>query len=218
MTEPLVDKAFQDPRHELVGGAPELLGPWQLNLLVDLGLQRNDSLLDLGCGTLRAGLHFIAHLVSARYTGAEPREELLEIGRELVTVSGLQSHLPRLLSVDELDRSRERYDWILTHSVLNHLDAPQIVATVARVHALLAPKGRWVSTICFDENAPGVVGGEPHGRRRGEFWRSTTNPGWFRETLRDHDLEMCAVKLPPHPRGMDVFVATFSTFDKEPSP
>ena len=40
---------FLDAGHELVGGDPATFGPWQLELLVRLGLDKDSSLLDLGC-------------------------------------------------------------------------------------------------------------------------------------------------------------------------
>lgn len=193
--------------HYLVGGDPGTMGPWQLNWLLSLGLHADSSLLDLGCGTLRGGLHFIRFLAPGRYHGADPHPELLALGAELVLRAGLTGNAPELLTLEALDASRARYDWILTQSVLNHLDEQGLIATVSRVARLLMPDGRWASTIRFDERVSRVEPGRPHGRRPQEYWRSLANPSWLEQVLAKHGLYMQRTHEPRHPRGMDLFVA-----------
>jgi SAM-dependent methyltransferase len=198
---------FLDPVHDAVGGAPEWLGPWQLDLLVGLGLRREHTLLDLGCGTLRGGLHFIRHLEVGRYLGVDVSLELLATGARLLAKTSLQNKLPRLMSITELDHTSHEVDWVLTQSVLNHLDETEILATVRRASGALRPGGQWVSTICFDSAVDRVTAGEPHGRRVGEYWRSLTNPTWFRSVLADFGFSMEVLRAAHHPRGHDVFVS-----------
>jgi len=206
MTTPLED-AYADPRHELVGGAPDVFGPWQLALLVGLGMRPEHRLLDLGCGTLRAGLHFIDFLDPGRYVGADPQRDLLDIGEELIASSGLRAKSPSVVELKDLAAENGVFDWILTHSVLNHLDADGVVGVVRVVDRLLAPQGRWVSTIRFDASVPVVEPGKPHGRREGEYWRAVANPRWLDVVFESVGLVRAPADVLPHPRGMDVFVA-----------
>lgn len=183
------------------------MGPWQLDLLLRLGLDQDATLLDLGCGTLRGGLHFIRFLRPGRYHGAEVDEDMLARGARLVSLAGLDEKAPRLMSLVALDAQALSLDWVLTQSVLNHLDEHGTVATVGRVSRSLGPEGRWVSTACFDAKVERVEAGAVHGRRPREFWRSLTNPRWFRGVLDRCGLYMEEVGDAAHPRGLDVFVA-----------
>jgi len=198
---------FLDPCHDLVGGAPAMMGPWQLDLLVRRGLTVDATLLDLGCGTLRGGLHFIRFLGDGRYFGADVDRELLAMGAVLVSRAGLDHKAPSLMTIDALDARRAQYDWVLTQSVLNHLDAEDTIATVRRVARALAPGGRWVSTVRFDHTVERVRPGKAHGRRPDEYWRSLTNPEWLQGVLAACGLHFDLIRDAAHPRGMDVFEA-----------
>ena len=50
----------------------DFMGATQFRLLSTLGLRANHSLLDFGCGMLRAGRLFISYLVSGKYFSIEP--------------------------------------------------------------------------------------------------------------------------------------------------
>ena len=60
--------------------------PWgmlQFDFLVAQGLKPEHYLLDVGCGPLRAGVHFMAYLEAGHYFGVEKRADLLEAGRDV---------------------------------------------------------------------------------------------------------------------------------------
>ena len=52
----------------------------QFGLLTALGLREDHALLDIGCGSLRAGRLFIVYLRPGRYVGIEPEQWLLDEG------------------------------------------------------------------------------------------------------------------------------------------
>ena len=58
----------------------DLVGAMQFNLLTNLGLREEHYLLDIGCGSLRAGKLLIPYLVPGRYFGIEPERWLIEEG------------------------------------------------------------------------------------------------------------------------------------------
>ena len=74
------------------GGDYDLKGAMQLTLLYSLGLRAEHRLLDIGCGSLRAGRFIIPYLNAGGYTGLEPNTWLIdeaiekEIGRDVLDI------------------------------------------------------------------------------------------------------------------------------------
>ncbi|MDP6144025.1 MAG: hypothetical protein QGF49_07785, partial [Candidatus Marinimicrobia bacterium] len=70
----------------------DFMGATQFRLLSTLGLRANHSLLDFGCGSLRAGRLFLTYLDEGAYFGIEPNKWLIEdaiknqIGKDLATL------------------------------------------------------------------------------------------------------------------------------------
>ena len=71
----------------------DLMGATQFNLLTSLGLRENHTVLDYGCGSLRAGRFIMLYLFKGNYYCVEPYDSLLrdainfEIGRDLLSIS-----------------------------------------------------------------------------------------------------------------------------------
>jgi SAM-dependent methyltransferase len=79
----------------------DYLGRLQLDYLVERGLEPAHHLLDVGCGPLRAGVHFIRYLEPGHYAGVDRRPELLEAGRTVeLPRHGLEGKEPVLLASD----------------------------------------------------------------------------------------------------------------------
>jgi hypothetical protein len=70
----------------------DLIGAAQFALLYALGLRAHHRLLDLGCGSLRAGRMLISYLDAGGYTGVDPNRWLIdaaidnELGRDILAV------------------------------------------------------------------------------------------------------------------------------------
>jgi len=103
----VAERRFDDPArvHEfveakkhrsLVGQAWDTHGDLQLKLLMDNGLLPDHTVLDIGCGCLRAGIKIIPYLKPDNYYGIDSRQPLLKAGykREL-TRAGLETRLNR---------------------------------------------------------------------------------------------------------------------------
>lgn len=76
-------KGIIDSGHrQYVGGRWEELGKLQFDFLLSNGLQPEHTLLDIACGSLRAGRHFIAYLNTGNYLGIEKESKLLELALE----------------------------------------------------------------------------------------------------------------------------------------
>ena len=81
---------------EVIGGLWDQMGLLQLDFLRAQGLLPNHHMLDLGCGSLRGGVHFVRYLDAGRYHGLDSNQSLLDVGYETeLAVVGLQDRLPR---------------------------------------------------------------------------------------------------------------------------
>ena len=95
----------------------------QVTLLLAAGLRDTHRLVDIGCGSLRAGRMLIPYLRQERYFGVEPNRWLVErgieyeLGRDLI---GLK--LPAFRFVDDfsLGAFDVSFDFALAHSVFSH--------------------------------------------------------------------------------------------------
>ena len=100
----------QDP-HSAIGGKWEAMGKLQFDFLVRQGLQAQHSLLDIGCGTLRGGRHFIRHLDAGNYTGLDISPGALDSARSLVKAEGLESKRPMLVLSEGRNLRFEELYW-----------------------------------------------------------------------------------------------------------
>ena len=66
---------------EEVGGLWDKIGKLQFNFLKKMGLKPEYYFLDVACGSLRGGIHFIDYLESGHYFGIDKDKELLEAGK-----------------------------------------------------------------------------------------------------------------------------------------
>ena len=58
------------------------IGKLQFDFLVRSGLQPHHYFLDVGCGSLRGGVHFIPYLETAHYLGIDKEVDLINAGIE----------------------------------------------------------------------------------------------------------------------------------------
>lgn len=198
-----MDQLDETQLHELVGGRADLMREWQFRWLIDHGLTPASRLLDLGCGTLRGGRAFIEYLDAGCYVGVEPQADYLAASATLLAAWKLLHMGAELLGLDQLDQfDTATFDYVLTQSVLNHLDRAGIETTVARVAAALKPQGKWLTTLLVDADAAPVQLGEPHGWRTGE-WKSTrVQPAWFLALCVANGLQATCWPDRLHPAGL----------------
>jgi SAM-dependent methyltransferase len=135
----------------MVGGMWDLVGRLQFEHLVANGLTPGMRLLDIGCGALRGGVHFVEFLDAAHYYGLDRNPSLLEAGYDVeLGRLGLQHRLPRqhLIADDAFDAGRfgVMFDVALAHSLFTHLPAAEVRRCLAAVAALLVPGGRLFAT------------------------------------------------------------------------
>jgi len=79
------------------------LGHLQFDYLTGHGLQPGDRMLEIGCGTLRAGHLFIDYLSTGHYCGIDLSPDALLAAQRIVVEFGLQAKMPHLTLVRGLD-------------------------------------------------------------------------------------------------------------------
>lgn len=134
-----------------IGGLWEEMGRLQLDYLVAEGLEPGLNLLDVGCGCLRGGVHFVRHLDPGRYFGIDVSAPLLDAGYDLeLAAVGLCDRLPRrnLLANGSFEAWRlgATFDFALAQSVFTHLPANFIRRCLIELARSMVPGGRFYAT------------------------------------------------------------------------
>jgi hypothetical protein len=109
----------------------ERSGRLQLATLVQEGLYPSSTLLDVGCGSLRAGYWFMNFLEPGRYFGINPRRHEIEQGLEYIIEPELVEYAkPRFAYNDDFDLSvfGVEFDFVVARSVWSHTTKAQIEA------------------------------------------------------------------------------------------
>ncbi|QGX96786.1 class I SAM-dependent methyltransferase (plasmid) [Roseovarius faecimaris] len=135
----------------------DFMGATQFNLLTGLGLREEHHVVDIGCGSLRAGRYLMQYLLPGRYTGIDPNSWLWqeaidkEIGADLIALKA-----PRLL--DEADFrmtgvADDSADYIVAQSIYSHTGADLFTLSVAAAARCLSPTGQFLFTAILPDDA-----------------------------------------------------------------
>jgi len=140
---------------EMVGGMWDEIGALQLAFLRGRGLAPHHRLLDMGCGALRGGVHFVRYLDPGRYHGLDLNASLIEAGRRELAAAGLADRGANLLVDDAFAASRfgTSFDCAIAVSLFTHLPMNQIVRCLVEVRKVLAPGARLYAS-CFEAPSP----------------------------------------------------------------
>jgi len=130
--------------HSAIGGMWEEMGKLQFEFLVSKGLKPHHKLLDIGCGTLRGGRHFIQYLNVGNYSGIDISPMAIEYGQKLVEMEGLSGKRPRLLvsrnrDLKFLEFGGEAFDFLLAQSVFTHLKPEHVEECFRHVNQIMNP-------------------------------------------------------------------------------
>lgn len=135
-----------------VGSNPTLYdfeGASQFNLLTLLGLREDQYVLDIGCGSLRAGRLLIPYLQRGHYHGLDPDRSLVlqgvknEVGDDLLKLRG-----PVFVhNADfKLDQIQQPFDFILANSIFSHASREQILLCLRLVAETLDGNGVFLAS------------------------------------------------------------------------
>ena len=127
-----------------VGGLWDEMGSWQFDLVVRNGLRPNHYLLDVGCGSLRAGVHFIPYLTTGHYLGIDKEAELIRLGIEQELGEQLyRNKTPQLLISEtfEFEQFTARPHYALAQSLFTHLPAHLILDCFTKLRRVIQEEG-----------------------------------------------------------------------------
>src|SRR5947209_17329648 len=120
-----------DSHYRAYVGPPQdydLIAAMTFNLLTTAGLRQHHKLIDVGCGSLRAGRLFIPYLNSGNYIGVEPNEWLVneaikhEIGEDLIRIKAPSFIFKSTLSATDPVQA----DYAVAQSIFSHASRAQI--------------------------------------------------------------------------------------------
>jgi len=143
-------------RHrDAVGGLWEQIGLLQYHFLLERGLRRDHHLVDIGCGALRGGIHFVRYLDAGRYHGIDLSAAMIEAARHELRLARLLHKEPRLIEDDAFAMTRfgECFDYALAMSLFTHLPLNHIIRCLVETRKVLAEGGRLYATF-FEAPAP----------------------------------------------------------------
>jgi len=147
-----------DPQYRAYVGPPEdydLVAAMAFNLLTTLGLRQHDSLLDVGCGSLRIGRLLIPYLNRGKYFGIEPNEWLVHEGiRRELGETLVQIKRPTFFfcdSPDTITQAKVAFDFTLAQSIFSHCGLDLIRGWLSAISRSLAQDGVLVATFLFGE-------------------------------------------------------------------
>jgi SAM-dependent methyltransferase len=135
-----------------IGGKWEELGKLQINFLIQQGLTAESSFLDIGCGTLRGGRHFIRYLNPGKYYGMDLSKQAIEYGKQLIIKENLINKKPQLIVNDNLkfqEFSGQCFDFMLAQSVFTHLKPEHIQECLLHIRHLMQPDSRFFFTFHY---------------------------------------------------------------------
>lgn len=131
----------------LVGGLWDELGKLQLEFMINQGLKSSNTLLDIGCGSLRGGIKFIDYLEQGKYFGVDINSSLLCAGKKEIERHQLSHKSAILIESDSFDSGLElKFDFILAVSLFTHLPVNYIDECLYRVKSQLAENGKFYAS------------------------------------------------------------------------
>ena len=146
----------QGSHREVIGGMWDEIGRLQASYLIEQGLKPHHSLLDVGCGCLRAGVHFVDYLDADNYFGYDINSTLLEAGYTRELDDRLRSKLPRenLRCIEDFEASvfQQQFDFAVAQSVFTHMPIDLVSRCFERTADVLAPGASLYAT--FFEQGP----------------------------------------------------------------
>ena len=148
----VIARSVSEGKHrDVIGGLWDEIGALQFSFATSSGLQPHHLLLDVGCGALRGGVHFVRYLDRNCYFGIDINESLLAAGYDVELVgAGLTHKLDRnhLLVVDDFDVSGFGvcFDYAIALSVFTHLPLNSIRICLERLALSMQVGGKFFAT------------------------------------------------------------------------
>lgn len=144
-----------DAHREFVGGLWEEIGELQFQFMVAQGLRPEHRLVDIGCGALRGGLHFVRYLDRGHYYGLDLNASLIAAGRLELERASLTDRDAHLLVDDQFNLSRFgcTFDYAISVSLVTHLFSNHIARCFCGMRKVMHNDSRFYMTF-FEAPSP----------------------------------------------------------------
>ncbi|WP_417237095.1 MULTISPECIES: methyltransferase [Flavobacteriaceae] len=169
-------KSEQERRHALVGASNvwKQAREFQFQFLLTQGLKKTDTLMDIGCGTLRGGIPMITYLDSGNYYGLDVRKEVLVEGRKEIKNAKLENKEPNLILYNHFSEVKldVKFNIMFAFSVLIHFDDIIAEKCFEFVSNSLTADGAFYANVNIAEHEDGNWVGFPIVFRSYEFYNN----------------------------------------------
>jgi cyclopropane fatty-acyl-phospholipid synthase-like methyltransferase len=125
----------------------EKIGEILFNVLIENGLNKKHSILDIGCGSLRLGKKLIPYLNKNKYYGIEPEKWLLEESLKNEFDEKIIEKKCPLFSYNnnfELTIFKKNFDYIIANSIFIHAAKYQIEKCIEETSKCLKKNGIFI--------------------------------------------------------------------------
>jgi len=189
----------------IVGGRWSEIGKLQFDFMVRQGLKPNHVLMDIGCGSLRGGVHFIEYLDKGNYLGIDKNESWVN--------AGLDNELPQQMFYRkqpefvfsenfEFSKFSKIPNFAIAQSLFTHLDQGDIELCLKRLREFVNKGFRFYATF-FETNTEKQNHKKSHSHSRFQYTQNKMcafgeKCGWKARYIGDWN----------HPRGQKMIEYT----------
>jgi SAM-dependent methyltransferase len=163
-------------------------GAGQLTFLKKHGLKPDQRLVDIGCGALRAGRHFVDYLDAGKYYGVDANKDLIQIGYDREFTDEQRAKLP-VSNLRANDRFNVdfgvQFDMAIAQSVFTHVSLNHMRVCLHRLAKVMRPGGVFYASFVQQPNSTPVdhifqraKNGRTYFYEKNVFWYSRSDMRW----------------------------------------
>ena len=146
---------YEFGHREYVGGKWGEIGKLQFDFMTSRGLKPQDISLDIACGSLRGGVHFIRYLDRGHYLGIDKEPELIDAGIEKeLGRAAFEKKSPEFVISGEFEfhRFSKQPTLAMAHALFTHLIPQDIEFCLSRLRPCV-PKGARLYATFFESGS-----------------------------------------------------------------
>lgn len=158
--EDLLRRAVADGRHrDIVGGLWDEIGHLQFSFLIARGLRPEHRVLDIGCGSGRAGVLLAPYLQPYHYFGIDRSAALLKAAERELAAANVSGAFRETHTFDV--GGWPPFDFAIAHSVFTHIPVARLTDCLGAIQPAMRPGAQVLATFFI---APDV---DEHRHERG---------------------------------------------------